>query len=137
MSKRDIVTNALVTKLQNSILGFSSVLWTIRQPDITQLDHTTFPLCHLVPINEILQRYPNHLVIATLTPLIRCFFQSLSPEQCNVVIANVQLVLADPNLVGANYFTLTSNTILTSPNHLYVEIDFVGQIEYKYKDTEP
>lgn len=137
MSKRDTITNALVTKLQNPLLGFSEVLWTIRQPDITQLDHTTFPLCHVVPVNETLQRHPFHLIIATLNPLIRCFFQSQSPEQCNVVIANVQLVLADPNLTGANYFALTSNTILTSPNHTYVEIDFVGQLEYQYRDTEP
>lgn len=137
MSKRDTILADLQTKLLVSSLGFSSVILEIRAVVIEDLDHTLFPLCHILSQDEILERFPNRLVTATLSPIIRCFFQSQTQQQCSDFITQMKIVLAAPGLAQANFFTLTSNRIITSPNHVYVEVAFGTQIQYMYQDTNP
>lgn len=136
-SLRETIINALATRIATGSLGFTNVIKTHRMPRIEQLDHRTFPLCHIVDIEERLDRFPNRLVTAELNPLIRCFYQSLTLEQCHTQIVAMKSVMANPSLAGANFCVLTGNTIKTFPEHIYVEIEYRTKIVYYFRDSEP
>lgn len=138
-TKRDSIIADIVTRLSDISLGLVTVKEMLQMVDIEQEAFTSFPMAHILDLDETARYLPGGVIESHLAPKLRFFFDAaITPADCRTFIGKLKLKFQSINVVGiTDWMYLRDSQILASPSHKFAEIRVGLDIQYRYKKDAP